>query len=68
MKVEGGGAIVNVSNGAGISGAAAGVAYTASNHGIVGTTKNTVRLYKDDGIRSNTVASGGPYPFMTCRR
>ncbi len=35
MKVKGGGAIVNVSSRAGISGAVAGVAYTASKHGIV---------------------------------
>lgn len=59
MKVKGGGAIVNVSSRAGISGAVAGVAYTASKHGIVGATKNTAWLYKDDGIRCNAVAPGG---------
>ncbi|KAK0448618.1 short-chain dehydrogenase/reductase SDR [Armillaria borealis] len=48
MKVKGGGAIVNVSSRAGISGAVAGVAYTASKHGIV-----------HDGIRCNAVAPGG---------
>ncbi|KAK0225378.1 hypothetical protein IW262DRAFT_681694 [Armillaria fumosa] len=59
MKVKGGGAIVNVSSKAGISGAVAGVAYTASKHGLVGATKNTAWLYKDDGIRCNAVAPGG---------
>lgn len=59
MKVNGGGAIVNVSSKAGISGAVAGVAYTASKHGIVGATKNTAWLYKEDGIRCNAVAPGG---------
>ncbi|KAK0194892.1 short-chain dehydrogenase/reductase SDR [Armillaria mellea] len=53
MKAKGGGAIVNVSSRAGTSGAVAGVAYTASKHGIVGATKNTAWLYKDDGIRCN---------------
>ncbi|KAK0475545.1 short-chain dehydrogenase/reductase SDR [Armillaria novae-zelandiae] len=49
MKVKGGGAIVNVSSKAGISGAVAGV----------GATKNTAWLYRNDGIRCNAVAPGG---------
>jgi NAD(P)-dependent dehydrogenase (short-subunit alcohol dehydrogenase family) len=36
MKEHKGGSIVNVTSKAGISGAAAGVAYTASKHGLVG--------------------------------
>ncbi|KAK0462508.1 short-chain dehydrogenase/reductase SDR [Desarmillaria tabescens] len=59
MKVKGGGVIVNVTSKAGMSGATAGVAYTASKHGIVGATKNTAWLYKEDGIRCNAVAPGG---------
>lgn len=35
MKAQGSGSIVNVSSKAGLSGAAAGVAYTASKHGLV---------------------------------
>ncbi|TFK20723.1 short-chain dehydrogenase/reductase SDR [Coprinopsis marcescibilis] len=58
MKAQGGGSIVNVSSKAGQSGAAAGVAYTASKHGLVGATKNTAWLYKDDGIRCNAICPG----------
>ncbi|KAK0213311.1 short-chain dehydrogenase/reductase SDR [Desarmillaria ectypa] len=62
MKVKGGGAIVNVTSKSGMSGAVAGVAYTASKHGILScrsATKNTAWLYKYDGIRCNAVAPGG---------
>jgi NAD(P)-dependent dehydrogenase (short-subunit alcohol dehydrogenase family) len=40
MKEHKSGAIVNVASYAAISGAVAGVAYTASKHGLVGVTKN----------------------------
>jgi NAD(P)-dependent dehydrogenase (short-subunit alcohol dehydrogenase family) len=40
MKEHKSGAIVNVASYAAISGAVAGVAYTASKHGLVGATKN----------------------------
>jgi len=56
-----GGSIVNVSSKAGISGAVAGVAYTASKHALVGVTKNTAWLYKDDGVRCNAVCPGGEW-------
>jgi NAD(P)-dependent dehydrogenase (short-subunit alcohol dehydrogenase family) len=56
---EKGGSIVNVSSKAGISGAVAGVAYTASKHALVGVTKNTAWLYKNDGVRCNAVCPGG---------
>ncbi|KAH6906558.1 short-chain dehydrogenase/reductase SDR [Coprinopsis sp. MPI-PUGE-AT-0042] len=52
------GNIVNVSSKAGISGCSAGVAYTASKHGILGVTKNTAWIYKDDGIRCNAICPG----------
>ena len=67
MKTQGGGengkggSIVNVSSKAGISGAVAGVAYTASKHALVGVTKNTAWLYKDDGVRCNAVCPGGEW-------
>jgi short-subunit dehydrogenase len=35
MKEQKGGAIVNVASKAGVSGASAGIAYTASKHGLV---------------------------------
>ncbi|CZR69231.1 related to 3-ketoacyl-acyl carrier protein reductase [Phialocephala subalpina] len=58
MISNGGGSIVNVSSKAGMSGAAAGVAYTASKHGIVGVTKNVAWRYKDEGIRCNAICPG----------
>ncbi|TFK20302.1 short-chain dehydrogenase/reductase SDR [Coprinopsis marcescibilis] len=58
MKEQGGGTIVNVASKAGTSGASAGVAYTCSKHGLVGATKNTAWLYKDDGIRCNAICPG----------
>ncbi|EAU85616.1 short-chain dehydrogenase/reductase SDR [Coprinopsis cinerea okayama7 len=58
MKEQGGGSIVNVASKAGLSGAAAGVAYTASKHALLGVTKNTAWLYKDEGIRCNAVCPG----------
>jgi NAD(P)-dependent dehydrogenase (short-subunit alcohol dehydrogenase family) len=63
MKEQGGGSIVNVSSKAGQSGAAAGVAYTASKHAMVGVTKNTAWLYKDNGIRCNAICPGGECPI-----
>ena len=41
MKESGGGAIVNVSSVAGVTGASAGAVYTASKHAITGLTKST---------------------------
>jgi len=59
MKENGGGSIVNVSSKAGQSGAAAGIAYTTSKHGLIGATKNTAWLYKEEGIRCNAICPGG---------
>jgi len=53
-----GGSIVNVTSKAGISGAAGGVAYSTSKHALVGLTKNTAWLFKDDKIRCNAIAPG----------
>ncbi|THU94227.1 NAD(P)-binding protein, partial [Dendrothele bispora CBS 962.96] len=55
---DSGGCIVNVSSKAGMSGAVAGVAYTASKHGLIGATKNTAWLYKEEGIRCNAICPG----------
>ncbi|KAK7048496.1 short-chain dehydrogenase/reductase SDR [Favolaschia claudopus] len=59
MQVHKSGVIVNVASKAGVSGASAGLAYTASKHALVGATKNTAWLLKGDGIRCNVICPGG---------
>jgi NAD(P)-dependent dehydrogenase (short-subunit alcohol dehydrogenase family) len=59
MAARGGGAIVNVTSEAGLRGGAAGVAYTASKHAVVGLTRNVSVMYSAQGIRCNAVAPGG---------
>lgn len=56
---NGGGAIVNLASAAGIRGAAAGAAYTASKHAVVGLTRNTAYVHAKEHIRVNAVAPGG---------
>ncbi|MEV6300647.1 SDR family NAD(P)-dependent oxidoreductase [Actinoplanes sp. NPDC051861] len=53
------GAIVNVASEAALRGNAAGVAYTASKHAVIGITRNTAFMYGPRGIRTNAVAPGG---------
>ncbi|ANS62988.1 SDR family NAD(P)-dependent oxidoreductase [Streptomyces lincolnensis] len=59
MLAAGGGAIVSTASEAGLRGSAAGAAYTASKHGLVGLTKNLAVMYRKQGIRANAVAPGG---------
>ena len=59
MLAAGRGAIVNTASEAGLRGSAAGAAYTASKHGVVGLTKNLAVMYRDQGIRANAIAPGG---------
>ena len=59
MLQQGGGSIINISSTAGISGAAAGAAYTVSKHGVVGLTRNTAWMYATKGIRCNAICPGG---------
>lgn len=58
MLAAGSGAIINVASEAGLRGSAAGVAYTASKHAVIGYTKNTAFMYGPQGIRVNAVAPG----------
>lgn len=64
MVTTGSGSIVNIASEAGIRGSAAGVAYTASKHAVVGLTKNTAFMYGGEGIRVNAVAPGAVYTNM----
>src|SRR5262249_21870830 len=57
-RKESGGAILNVGSYASLHGGAAGVAYTASKHGLVGLTKNTAANYTKKGIRCNIILPG----------
>jgi NAD(P)-dependent dehydrogenase (short-subunit alcohol dehydrogenase family) len=59
MVEAGSGSIVNVSSEAGLRGSAAGAAYTASKHAVVGLTKSTSVFYAPKGVRANAVAPGG---------
>src|SRR5436190_5099784 len=59
MLTQGGGSIINTASTAGISGAAAGAAYTASKHALVGLTRNTAWMYASKGIRCNAICPGG---------
>ncbi|MER7797006.1 SDR family NAD(P)-dependent oxidoreductase [Microbacterium sp. NPDC096154] len=53
------GQIVNVASEAGLRGSAAGAAYTASKHAVVGLTKSSAFMYTGTGIRINAVCPGG---------
>lgn len=58
MLAEGGGSIVNVASTAALHGGAAGAAYTASKHGLLGLTRNTAWMYAKWGIRCNAICPG----------
>lgn len=53
------GAVVNVGSEASLCGSAAGVAYTASKHAVVGMTKSAAFMYAPSRVRVNMVAPGG---------
>jgi NAD(P)-dependent dehydrogenase (short-subunit alcohol dehydrogenase family) len=59
MVARGGGSIVNIASVGGIEGGAAGAAYTAAKHALVGLTKNTAWMYAQQGVRANAIAPGG---------
>ncbi|WP_210414636.1 SDR family NAD(P)-dependent oxidoreductase [Microlunatus elymi] len=52
------GSIVNVASEAALRGSAAGAAYTASKHAVVGLTQNSAHMYAASGVRVNAVAPG----------
>lgn len=58
MIAVGAGSIVNVASEAAMRGNAAGAAYTASKHAVVGMTKSAAFMYGPEGIRVNAVAPG----------
>ncbi|MFI2103836.1 SDR family NAD(P)-dependent oxidoreductase [Isoptericola sp. NPDC019693] len=59
MLAAGGGRIVNVASEAGLRGSAAGAAYTASKHAVVGLTRSSAVMYAGTGVQVNAVAPGG---------
>ena len=59
MVAQGSGSIINTASTAALSGGAAGVAYTASKHALVGLTKSTAWIYGPKGVRCNAIAPGG---------
>ncbi len=59
MAEQGGGGIINIASVGGLHGGAAGAAYTAAKHALVGLTKNTAFMYGPRGIRANAIAPGG---------
>ncbi|MBL1117537.1 SDR family oxidoreductase [Streptomyces sp. 110] len=59
MLAAGRGAIVFTASEAALRGSAAGAAYTASKHGVVGLVKSLAVMYRDRGIRANAIAPGG---------
>jgi NAD(P)-dependent dehydrogenase (short-subunit alcohol dehydrogenase family) len=62
MLKAGHGSVVNIASEAALRGSAAGAAYTASKHAVIGLTKNSAVIYGPKGLRFNAVAPG---PTMT---
>jgi NAD(P)-dependent dehydrogenase (short-subunit alcohol dehydrogenase family) len=65
MLAAGRGAVVNTASEAALRGSAAGAAYTASKHGVVGLTKSLAVMYRGRGIRANAICPGGTQTAIT---
>ncbi|MEU1515221.1 SDR family NAD(P)-dependent oxidoreductase [Streptomyces sp. NPDC005811] len=59
MLAAGHGSIVFTASEASLRGSAAGAAYTAAKHGVVGLTRSLAVMYRNKGIRANAIAPGG---------
>jgi len=58
MMARHAGTIVNIASVGGFRGGAAGIAYTASKHAVVGITRSIAWTYQSEGIRCNAVCPG----------